>query len=466
MIECLIYFLFIFQCDGYGSIQKFKVKREILRTEGKATNAKEFAQMQVGNNPTANVLVFCGDINNNSKPEIKSLNIKSQIDKVSKYYGFTFSDEGIKVEKSSGLGPGRFYTNLDPIEFPAKYNGVLVTENGPVVIDENTDLKLLTPKNEILKPIRPLNKKETITLREDNKLSKYSCSRMPCTASFDTPEELIKHNAEECFVDIKLSKTESWMTTFSRQYFKRFSMGSGTERVNVKVHLESLQNPRVLNSLLTSNEPTIPCKMGDALPVKRPPIKKSDDLKQFLKEKFDQGQKTGNKLEASKVEEEMKTAKNNEGKKRFPVSQHLDAGQIKTYWSQLYAKIKFKTSDEVSEDQIEEATQKIESVNNARHEEMLFQQLKNIEPEEDVQFVHGALSNGVDFCGIAYDFQVKNGRGQLFIETEYSKDQVRDAMKPKGIKNPRGGGYKAMAKAITEYVTIQCPDKCVSIFTK
>ena len=68
--------------------------------------------MQVGNNPTANVLVFCGDINNNSKPEIKSLEIKSQIDKVSKYYGFTFSDDGIKVEKSSGLGPGRFYTNL------------------------------------------------------------------------------------------------------------------------------------------------------------------------------------------------------------------------------------------------------------------------------------------------------------------------------------------------------------------
>ena len=154
------------------------------------------------------------DITNNSKPEIKSLQIKSQIDKVSKYYGFTFSDEGIIVEKSSGLGPGRFYTNLDPIEFPAKYNGALVTENGPVVIDENTDIKLLTPKNEILKPIRPLNKKETITLREDNKLSKYSCSRMPCTASFDTPEELIKHNAEECFVDIKLSKTESWMTTF------------------------------------------------------------------------------------------------------------------------------------------------------------------------------------------------------------------------------------------------------------
>ena len=240
-------------------------------------------------------------------------------------------------------------------------------------------------------------------------------------------------------------------------------MGSGTERVNVKVHLESLQNPRVLNSLLTSNEPTIPCKMGDALPVKRPPLRKSDDLKQFLKEKFDQGQKTGNKLEAFKVEEEMKTAKKNDGTKRFDVREYLDAGQIKTYWSQLYAKIKFKTSDEASEDQIEEAAQKIESINNARHEEMLFQQLKDIEPEGNV---HAALINGVDFCGIAYDFEIKNGRGQLFIQTEYSKDKVRGAMKLKGIKNPRGAGYNAMAKAITEYVRIQCPDKCLSIITK
>ena len=316
MIKCLINIVFIFQCDGYGSIQKFKVKREILRTEGKATNAKEFAQMQVGNNPTANVLVFCGDITNNSKPEIKSLQIKSQIDKVSKYYGFTFSNEGIKVEKSGGLGLGKLYTNLDPIEFPAKYQGKLVTENGPVVVDENTEVKLLTPKNTILKPIRPLNKKETITLREDDdKLSKYPCSRIPCTASFDTPEELIKHNAEECFIDIKLSNTEPWMKTFSRQYFKRFSMGSGTERVNIKVHFESLQKPLVPNSLLTSNEPIIPLKMGDALPTKREVKKKSDDLKLFLKEKFDQGQKTGNKLEALPVEEEMKTAKKKERRK-------------------------------------------------------------------------------------------------------------------------------------------------------
>ena len=40
-------------------------------------------------------------------------------------------------------------------------------------------------------------------------------------------------------------------------------------------------------------------------------------LKSFLKDKFDQGQKTGNKLEAFKVEEEMKTAKKSNGEKRF-----------------------------------------------------------------------------------------------------------------------------------------------------
>uniref|UniRef100_A0A914CGH7 Uncharacterized protein n=1 Tax=Acrobeloides nanus TaxID=290746 RepID=A0A914CGH7_9BILA len=64
----------------------------------------------------------------------------------------------------------------------------------------------------------------------------------------------------------------------------------------------------------------------------------SDDVKQFLDDQFDNGQRTGKKIDSKTVEQLMKTATDELGNRRFMVKDRLTARQIASYFSRRASK--------------------------------------------------------------------------------------------------------------------------------
>ena len=64
-------------------------------------------------------------------------------------------------------------------------------------------------------------------------------------------------------------------------------------------------------------------------------VRFSSDLKEFLSEIFDIGQKSGEKFTPSDASMRIRQAPLENGSKRFSVTQYLDAAQITSFFSRL-----------------------------------------------------------------------------------------------------------------------------------
>lgn len=89
-------------------------------------------------------------------------------------------------------------------------------------------------------------------------------------------------------------------------------------------------------------------EMGWAMKQARSRTTFADDVIKFLDEKFEEGIKTGKKIDPKEVEKLMQSEKFN-GKKRFLVKDRLTARQIASYFGRKAAKIR-KSSQQVGLD--------------------------------------------------------------------------------------------------------------------
>lgn len=74
-------------------------------------------------------------------------------------------------------------------------------------------------------------------------------------------------------------------------------------------------------------------KMGWALQKKKERQEKSDDVNIFLNDLFNQGQKTGNKIDPKSASEKMKKERKSDGTKRFGRDEWLTTSQIRSWFS-------------------------------------------------------------------------------------------------------------------------------------
>jgi hypothetical protein len=91
-------------------------------------------------------------------------------------------------------------------------------------------------------------------------------------------------------------------------------------------------------------------KTGWALKKDRKCVRFSSDLKAFLKEVFERGERSGQKMNPSTVARNMRICRNSHGKKRFQPDECLQPSQIAAFFSRLCVCARNQTSSVEDED--------------------------------------------------------------------------------------------------------------------
>jgi hypothetical protein len=108
--------------------------------------------------------------------------------------------------------------------------------------------------------------------------------------------------------------------------------------------------PQISVQSTTSTSLPTALSQGWALRKTKTSARFNDNQRRYLDERFKLGQITGHKADPSQVARDLRHAKNENGERRFTVSEFLSAKQIQSYFSRASAKLK---QAEVSEEEID-----------------------------------------------------------------------------------------------------------------
>ena len=128
-------------CDGFSAIMK-RVAHSYIADGHKATTPQELAAAFVSKVAVESVLVYSGTVE-------KITNFKGskrQIDKISSYSDFEFTEKGVLVRMASGIGQGK-HIELEPMDQKARYKCSihLPTDNQMVTADHKINPKYCLP---------------------------------------------------------------------------------------------------------------------------------------------------------------------------------------------------------------------------------------------------------------------------------------------------------------------------------
>ena len=128
-------------CDGFSAIMK-RVAHSYIADGHKATTPQELAAAFVSKVAVESVLVYSGTVE-------KITNFKGskrQIDKISSYSDFEFTEKGVLVRMASGIGQGK-HIELEPMDQKARYKCSihLPTDNQMIAADSKMNPKYGLP---------------------------------------------------------------------------------------------------------------------------------------------------------------------------------------------------------------------------------------------------------------------------------------------------------------------------------
>ena len=448
------------KCDGFSSMVKMKRNKYIVEAQFDSESPAEIAAAFVGKEPMANSVVQLGRIINYDS-EFKPP--KAQLKGVTKFSHFEFTDEEISVWKQSKIGEGQTFKNLDKHSLEELFDFEIVTENGNIHVDETTDPEILKPKNKSYKEVKKPDKMEVRELAGENSDCVYKCPRKPCQGVFQSYNEFQQHLTEnDCFID---KKDESTGDNIRRQYFSKLSLGSSTGSKKIKSHLVPLTNIAPPEHLKSAEGPKY--SKGYALPAKRIIRRFLDSEKAYLTDEFNRGQLTKPKITALVAMENMRNARDSQGKKLF-TPPYLNDLQIDSFFNRLYAAIKNRTISDTNEDS--EEIQTISQERNAEHQAVasahMNQELLTLIANDDTgsSSDHPLEENRLNLCEIALNYLAHKGkRRKLFLE-DYSVQEVHSVFQKLDIALPKvPTSYRALAKFIFKYVSTNCPEKCCNL---
>ena len=93
-------------------------------------------------------------------------------------------------------------------------------------------------------------------------------------------------------------------------------------------------------------------------------------------------------------------------------------------------------------------------------------ELLNLVEEENTgsSTTHPLEENQINLCEIAMNYLANKGNQKKLFLSEYSIQQIHSVFEKLDIPLPRlTESYRALAKAIFKYSSINCPDKCCNL---
>ena len=240
--------------------------------------------------------------------DCSSITIKvKNIDGISTYHNFEFEDTGIRVWKAFGIGEGRLLP----------FKNILINPQ----LSTNIQQKEQFSKKES-RPVRPDERRNT----EDGL---FECSIVGCGKVFRRFEDLELH--------LDVGKHEN--TVQSESLYDQLRRDWAEKFLTIDCRKKS-KNADVVEPMgaVSSDQNACENSMGWALSKSRAgSIRFSQNVRDYLTERYDLGEITGMKSNPSDVENDMRNARNERNEKRFSRDEWLTATQIKNFFSRLSA---------------------------------------------------------------------------------------------------------------------------------
>lgn len=261
-----------------------------------------------------------------------------KIKQFSAYHNFQYEPNGVRVWKAYGIGTGK----LLPDE------SIYVSHQGPI------DMEVIAGFVSSQDSVRKTKVKENEETQDPTEPSEglYECEEAGCKYATDSFEEMDLH--------IRLGKhsrfrpNESVYDTLRREWAAKFSI----------IDSDS-QTPQISTATSTNTQRQL--KMGWALSELRTAAKRfNPNVSRYLIIKFDQGEKTGVKADPQQVAAEMRTTRDEDGRRRFTREEWLSGSQIKGFFSRFAKKRRKQAHSETSiadtEEDLDEEDQEEEEI--------------------------------------------------------------------------------------------------------
>lgn len=235
----------------------------------------------------------------------------TKVKQFSAYHNFQYEKSGITVWKAYGIGKGKKLTN----------EMIYVTHQ------QSTSIQVIQGFQGVDSTGRTLKRKEDACGLPDVKDDcLFECTEQGCNYSCKTFDQLELH------LDVgehsRFVNNESVYDVIRKEWSKKF------KTIDVNTSEESKQGSvRSKTGVTHLNE-------GWALSKAKTGSKRfSTNVREYLVQKFEVGEKTGNKADPTAVAQEMRNVKKEDGQRRFNREEWLNQSQIKSFFSRL-AKLK------------------------------------------------------------------------------------------------------------------------------
>ena len=340
-------------CDRIISPMKGAIRRycneghDIVR----ATDMHEALKMRQVNGSTAAVC----ELDRDSK-EVKINRIRN----FSSFHNFVYEKEGLRLSKAYGVGKGR----LIP------WSELIIEKQKPMIIKEIENHGFFATVPRAIKSNR--NNPESSNSVNDELV--LQCPEPGCCCEFVTSEELEDH--VHLGEHHKPVAQEGLYDSLRRDWASKFST----------LTLESKVTP--IPNEGTGKVTGDQCSMGWALQKPRGGgARFSEDVRSYLSERFETGERTGRKADPSQVASDMRKARDANGARKFKRTEWLTKTQVQSYFSRLSALKRrsgavSKIADEDDDDEslIEEELSYLEDKARQKEEEYIVNELAVVHP--------------------------------------------------------------------------------------
>ncbi|KAK3107372.1 hypothetical protein FSP39_012971 [Pinctada imbricata] len=277
-----------------------------------------------------------------------------KIPKITSVNNFVYTGKDqVRIWRQYGIGKGRLVpasgsmddlpqlTVLDSYTTSEADVGVAQTETSNQHSDVNIDVDVVRNQQTEEEQFDGSTLDDDITsdvceegLQVDQMSMLFSCNE--CTKTFQKYGNLLRH------LDTGSHTVKSMYQTLSDK--AKIEYSKQMEKVNLlSASSENVTPGRNVNLL----------KQGWALKSRGEVKRFTDDQRTFLDEKFQKGEKTGQKYDPEEVSQEMRQIRTVEGKKRFSPEEFLSAQQIGSYFSRLVLQKRKKNNNSYTDEDLQ-----------------------------------------------------------------------------------------------------------------
>ncbi|CAC5386711.1 unnamed protein product [Mytilus coruscus] len=259
-----------------------------------------------------------------------------KLPKITTVNNFSFKNGGVQVWRQFEIGQGCHIPAVDTTttrdlpeltiidtflnqqtETEVRQSGIIEAEvplQEPVTQVNENEVEPLVNDNTVTVGDQSNDDVDSVSEEEMSKL--FSCNE--CIKTFSKYGNLLRH------LDIGKHSV--------KQENKKLSDKS---KIEYSRHMEKVNTVTVNSDNFSPGNSNSDLPQGWALKLRRTVKRFTQDQKKYLQEKFDRGEKTGQKFDPEEVSQDMRMVRTTSGRKRFSQEEFLSATQIASYFSRL-----------------------------------------------------------------------------------------------------------------------------------